>query len=493
MVVVMAVGLLVWRSVALGIEDVHHHHAANPARVVAPPPGTAPASIDVVKVDEKREREPNWDEIERGSLDAAAEEPEEEDETPMMTLEEAAATHGVDLPSSAKGAATLPPTYVLPAASEKRWVLTAGVPDRFHKWRGDASRIKSPLDLPRVHERLDPEPNATTVCVYNRAPRQRSLWATQTLALFGTGKFVYRSVEATDCQYYGKCSPAETLRHPECEGATHPTVGLVEWVKCCFHDRFAKVMNVQRWDVAVATGDEYCAAILSHAGKAHFRFYYTKEPMGGAAFLPLGPREEFRRVKPEQLVLAKNKKYLFNFLGSLTSPSRLVLARVLGRSGSGATPPGTNAFVHVIREWSKEAKQTNGYILPAEYRRILINSTFTLCPDGHNPEAYRIFEACEAGSIPIVALDEYYQQHSCRHAFAPFIESGAPFVYLNSWTGLAPFLKRIHDKPQELQAMQANLMDWYATYMKNRAMAFERKLEERFSRRVAAANAGAGK
>ena len=37
---------------------------------------------------------------------------------------------------------------------------------------------------------------------------------------------------------------------------------------------------------------------------------------------------------------------------------------------------------------------------------LLLDSTFTLCPAGHNPECYRMYEAAEAGSIPIVPLDE---------------------------------------------------------------------------------------
>lgn len=37
-----------------------------------------------------------------------------------------------------------------------------------------------------------------------------------------------------------------------------------------------------------------------------------------------------------------------------------------------------------------------------EYREALLASTFTLCPGGGNIETYRIAEALEAGSIPII-------------------------------------------------------------------------------------------
>jgi len=80
------------------------------------------------------------------------------------------------------------------------------------------------------------------------------------------------------------------------------------------------------------------------------------------------------------------------------------------------------------------------------------------CLSRQQQQAYRIYEACEAGSIPIVALDQYYQDHACQHAFAPFIKSGAPFVYLNGWKGLGPYLKKISKQPLLLRQMQANVM-----------------------------------
>jgi len=367
------------------------------------------------------------------------------------------------------------------ASSGGDLVSVPGVPLDAHKW-ASTRPIESALDLPVIYPHtLADLDNATKVCVFNRAPRQRSLWSADVLALFGSGRFRYVSMDATDCQFHGICaSPEETRKHPECKPNVMPTVGLVEWVKCCFHDRFERVLKTHRWDVAVATGDEYCAAHESpSSAEAQFRFYYSGQP--GASYLPLGPREEFRRVKPQHVLLADKRRYLFNFVGSLTSPSRRRLSAVLNTN---VIPPGGRpAFLHIVSEWSREAKQSNGYILPSEYRKVIINSTFTLCPDGHNPEAYRLFEACEAGSIPIVAMDQYYTSHPCQHAFAPFIQSGAPFVYLNGWRGLGPFLKKMMANPAELRRMQANVMDWYSKYMRAKATEFESVLVGRFERR----------
>jgi len=364
-----------------------------------------------------------------------------------------------------------------------------GVPNDAFQWKSDYSFIKTGMDLPRIFPVDTAKWNETTtrlqVCVFNRTPRQRSLWATNVLAMYGSGKYIYKSLLATDCQFYGNCrSPAESRKHSECRPEVSPTVGLVEWVKCCFHDRFTDAMRNQFWDVAVATGDEYCVSQRASNGKADFRFYFsgnqTSEKEGGI-FLPLGPREEFTRIKPKHVILGPKREYLFNFVGSMTSESRKILSNVLK---SGVIPSGKASFLHIVGKWKPSISRSNGYILPHEYRKVLLNSTFTLCPDGHNPEAYRIYEALEAGSIPIVALDEYYVAHSCQHAFAPFIESGAPFVYLNSWKGLRSFFASVHDKPELLIKMQADAMAWYAEWMKSKAVQFEKVMEEKFMTRT---------
>lgn len=175
---------------------------------------------------------------------------------------------------------------------------------------------------------------------------------------------------------------------------------------------------------------------------------------------------------------ALERKYLFNFVGSLTSTSRKVLKSVLKRDSK----VNSKGFVHVVDEWSKTVSHQNGYLLPYEYRLVLMNSTFTLCPDGHNPESYRIYEALEAGSIPVLVMDSSYDRHACHGAFDPFLASNAPFVFLRGWRDLAKYLEGLD--LGELPKMQANAMAWYADWMRRKAQTFEHVLEERFQARI---------
>lgn len=50
------------------------------------------------------------------------------------------------------------------------------------------------------------------------------------------------------------------------------------------------------------------------------------------------------------------------------------------------------AFVHVTSGFAANASEAKNHLPPSAYRAVLLNSKFTLCPSGHNPESYRLFE-----------------------------------------------------------------------------------------------------
>ena len=140
----------------------------------------------------------------------------------------------------------------------------------------------------------------------------------------------------------------------------------------------------------------------------------------------------------------------------------------------------------------------NGHNLPTEaYRRVLLESVFTICPPGHSSETFRLFEAVEAGSIPIVdeafgfsgseqlagtsnkgvrkksSVHETKPRRRLKGASAatatgqcvdpmrPFRDSGAPFLWITDWeTELAPLLAKLRRAPTEVLARQKALAVW---------------------------------
>jgi len=260
-------------------------------------------------------------------------------------------------------------------------------------------------------------------------------------------------------------------------------------------------------DVVVVTGDEYCSVTDT---RPHFRQYHgtsviskalkpanipewqgKTEMMDGNStvyplYIPLGPREEFEKVDQSLVKEPKARKYLWNFMGSMTSYSRRVLKRVLledlVKPGMPELYPG---FVHITDKWHVKVNAQNGYVTPERYRQILLDSVFTLCPTGHNPEAYRIYEALEAGSIPILSLDRWYNRHVCAEAFKPYRDANAPFIYLNGgWGGLEAFFQKRGSNATWVAERQRAVRDWYRWWMHQTALRFEAILELRFANRM---------
>jgi len=102
-----------------------------------------------------------------------------------------------------------------------------------------------------------------------------------------------------------------------------------------------------------------------------------------------------------------------------------------------------------------------------QYKNVLKHSVFTLCPTGRNPESYRIYEAIEAGSIPILALDKEYHDHPCKNAFLPFVKYHAPFVFLTDWKQLPKVLAMYSQDPNKVVALQERLRPWYQKFFYN--------------------------
>lgn len=334
------------------------------------------------------------------------------------------------------------------------------------------------------------KPKRVRVCTIALNPRQGSLFRTNYLGEMGSGRFKYVP-KAADCPW------------------DWPRVRLISYVKCCTSlKKVQRTINVanSEFDIMIVTGDEYCHV---NDPRAHFRQYHGTKSMGLSKFqattpeiesfpqtmlnssqypiyIPLGPREEFLYERIKDFKPASQRKYVYNFLGSMTSPSRSILKSVLGADlATSANTKRFPNFLHITDKWHIKVTKSNGYIEPDQYKRVLLDSMFTLCPTGHNPEAYRIYEALEAGSIPVLGLDRYYRHARCHDAFRPFIEANAPFVYLNNgWQDLEAFLQTKGSNATWVAEQQTLCVTWYREWMKQTALRFEAILQHRFQARM---------
>ena len=227
----------------------------------------------------------------------------------------------------------------------------------------------------------------------------------------------------------------------------------------------------------------------------------TDQTSGGrkaAVYLPLGPQHTFRPVNQGEILPLAERRHLFNCIAALsTSKSRRYLNMVLTEADSLRIWENLKNFTwisgkdNIIVAPPKFQNSTNRddgnskYLSAEEYRTTLLQSVFTLCPGGHNPESYRIFEAIEAGSIPIVARDAEYRRHSCGDAFAPIIKSGAPLVFVDDWVMLYNEIRNLVKSPEMLAERQRRLREWYEGFMRGVAARVEDLLDSRLKNRGA--------
>lgn len=120
------------------------------------------------------------------------------------------------------------------------------------------------------------------------------------------------------------------------------------------------------------------------------------------------------QVKPAE----KKKKYVFTFVGAkspsyyLTDSRNLILdhlAKTPGGYVKGRETWHYNKIVydHQIRNTAELSNNIIDVEQTEEFKNILSQSVFSLCPSGTGPNSIRLWESIESGVIPVVLADTY--------------------------------------------------------------------------------------
>ena len=148
------------------------------------------------------------------------------------------------------------------------------------------------------------------------------------------------------------------------------------------------------------------------------------------------------------------KTYVWSFLGQVKGkPTREnMLAELKQVRGE--------HFIHITEKWN-DANQIN----VQEYKQILSDSIFVPCPSGWGgdrglKDCFRLYEALEAGSIPIVEKDDF--------AYFDKFFPGHPFLQIPSdWLGISNDLESLLEEPKKLQEYNDELIKWWSHYKTN--------------------------
>ncbi|KAL7528931.1 hypothetical protein ACHAXR_002706 [Thalassiosira sp. AJA248-18] len=305
-----------------------------------------------------------------------------------------------------------------------------------------------------------------------------SIFKTDILQRYGTGvRYVIRE--------QAECDPGCRKNLP-----LVPTVGpclaVARYTPRMYCDTDSLRCNYPQCKTMIAA-DEFCERIDDFDAREYFT---SDRPNLG--YLPLGPRldswmslQNIQQNHDFFILPSSRRKFSFNTIFSQSTNSvRQNLAKDIESKGATSKLP---IFTSMAKEWAQEVNDENNEQLSTdEYVQVALDSIFTLSPAGHSPECFRIFEAVEMGSIPIISRDDLYgshhpnmtnrkslmdKPHPCRDNLHHWYE--APIVVLDSWRDLYPTVERLLEDPAGLDRMQVELRTWYDDYMRKVIREFE--------------------
>lgn len=102
----------------------------------------------------------------------------------------------------------------------------------------------------------------------------------------------------------------------------------------------------------------------------------------------------------------------------------------------------------------------NTYMSPEEYQEVMADSIFTLCPRGNSVEQFRIYEALESGSIPVIAREEGYAEERLPPEYLH-----SPMLFVETWDELPNVLAALTADMPALLERQVQAWHWYRAFL----------------------------
>ena len=115
----------------------------------------------------------------------------------------------------------------------------------------------------------------------------------------------------------------------------------------------------------------------------------------------------------------------------------------------------------------------------SKYVKLLEESKFTLCPRGHqNNDCFRIYEALEAGSIPIVlAFAEHLEVRPSYWHAVFYGDSNMPFIVADSWPEAFEKVKNLLEEKRGAQ-VQKDCQEFWLRWKSNWKSMFADKIKK---------------
>jgi len=96
---------------------------------------------------------------------------------------------------------------------------------------------------------------------------------------------------------------------------------------------------------------------------------------------------------------------------------------------------------------------------------------------GNSVEQYRIYEALESGSIPVIAHEGQYARQRLPPAFFD-----SPILFVSDWKDAPKAMMNLWNNPAELLSRQESLIRWYDDYVTQRIVEMEAVIEVHYQK-----------
>lgn len=197
-----------------------------------------------------------------------------------------------------------------------------------------------------------------------------------------------------------------------------------------------------------------------------FRNYYNAQYLSSFSnvyFAPLGIKSGFGSIPSNLLLPSSQRRYVANFIGSLRANRREMIDEIRSRNIS--------TYLSYEHDWASK----NG-LHTIDYRNILRESIFTLAPWGNNPESLRLYEALEAGSIPL------FQRCAKDRSPLTTIEKIHSIPQFDSWDEAADFISNFRKDTTALDALQKQLIEFWKSYKEELQCQFKTVIDAAFAK-----------
>jgi GR25 family glycosyltransferase involved in LPS biosynthesis len=146
---------------------------------------------------------------------------------------------------------------------------------------------------------------------------------------------------------------------------------------------------------------------------------------------------------------SSDRTYAWSFIGSVDKEGRIDMVRDL-------TPFEPN-HLKLLSTWAHPTSET-----AKEFTDILEDSKFIPCPKGINFETFRLYEALEAGCIPI-CISSPEGEHKCYDKLV----GNSAVLTVESWSAARSLMERVHNNNDIMNQIQENLTKfWKSQKMK---------------------------